>query len=38
MILDPSGEAIGEALSEDEGIVYAEIDTSRSWNLSSSMT
>ena len=30
MILDPAGEAIGEALSENEGIVYAEIDTSRS--------
>jgi aliphatic nitrilase len=30
MILDPTGEAIGEALSENEGIVYAEIDTSRS--------
>ena len=30
MILDPSGTAIGEPLSDGEGIVYAEIDTSRS--------
>jgi nitrilase len=29
MILDPTGEAIGEPLSDREGIVYAEIDTSR---------
>jgi aliphatic nitrilase len=29
MILDPAGEAIGGPLSDSEGIVYAEIDTSR---------
>jgi len=30
MILDPTGKAISEPLSDSEGIVYAEIDTSRS--------
>jgi aliphatic nitrilase len=30
MILDPTGAIIGEPLSDDEGIVYAEIDTARS--------
>jgi aliphatic nitrilase len=30
MILDPSGTAISEPLSDSEGIVYADIDTSRS--------
>ncbi len=29
MILDPSGKVISEVLSEEEGIVYAEIDLSR---------
>jgi aliphatic nitrilase len=33
MILDPTGEAIGEPLSDREGIVYAEIDTSRAVEL-----
>lgn len=30
MILDPTGNLIGQALSEDEGILYAEIDTALS--------
>jgi aliphatic nitrilase len=30
MILDPSGTVIGEPLSDEEGIVYAEIDTAKS--------
>jgi len=30
MILNPAGPVIGEPLSDSEGIVYAEIDTSRS--------
>ena len=30
MILDPTGKAMSEPLSDREGIVYAEIDTSRS--------
>lgn len=30
MILDPSGTPIGQALSEEEGILYAEIDTALS--------
>jgi aliphatic nitrilase len=30
MILDPTGTAISEPLSDSEGIVYAEIDASRS--------
>lgn len=30
MVLDPTGSMIGEPLSESEGIVYAEIDTSLS--------
>lgn len=30
MILDPSGAVIGEPLADDEGIVYADIDTARS--------
>ncbi len=29
MILDPSGEVIGDVLSQDEGIVYADIDIGR---------
>lgn len=30
MILDPSGNVLGEPLSDSEGIVYAEIDTAQS--------
>jgi aliphatic nitrilase len=30
MILDPSGNSIGQVLSEEEGIVYAEVDTALS--------
>jgi len=30
MILDPTGKSLSEPLSDSEGIVYAEIDTSRS--------
>jgi aliphatic nitrilase len=30
MILDPAGTVIGQPLSDDEGIVYAEIDTAKS--------
>jgi nitrilase len=33
MVLDPTGELIGEPLSGNEGIVYADIDTSRSVEL-----
>jgi aliphatic nitrilase len=29
MILDPTGEAVSDVLSEHEGIVYAEIDIAR---------
>jgi aliphatic nitrilase len=30
MILDPSGTVIGQPLSDEEGIVYAEVDTAKS--------
>lgn len=30
MVLDPSGSIVGETLSDSEGIVYADIDTSLS--------
>ena len=30
MVIDPSGSIVGSPLSDDEGIVYADIDTAQS--------